>query len=196
MEKIKEPLFYKIIRPIAKVIFIVLYRPKVIGKENIPKKGRIVLAGNHKHNLDCGMLLVSTRRCIHFLAKEELFKGKFGWFFKAMGLIPVKRKTHDGKALPLAISYLNKDKVIGIFPEGTFNRSNDPVLPFKIGAVKMAHDSESNIVPFIIKGKYKIFRKGLTIEFLKPISIKSDDLDKENNKLMKLISKKLTDSEV
>ena len=114
MEKIKDPLFYKIIRPIAKVIFIVLYRPKVIG----------------------------------------------------------------------------------IFPEGTFNRSNDPVLPFKIGAVKMAHDADSKIVPFVIKGKYKVFRKGLTIEFLKPISIKSDDLDKENNKLMKLISKELTNSEV
>jgi 1-acyl-sn-glycerol-3-phosphate acyltransferase len=196
MEKIKDPLVYKIIRPIAKVIFKILYRPKVIGKNNIPKKGRIVIAGNHKNNFDCAMMLISTRRCIHFLAKEELFNGKFGWFFKSMGLIPVKRKTHDGKALPLAIKYLEKDKVIGIFPEGTFNRSDDPILPFKIGAVKMAHDANSKIVPFVIKGEYRIFRKGLTIEFFEPISIESDDLDKENEKFMKLISDKLTDREV
>ena len=196
MEKYKDPLFYKFIRPIAKVLFIVLYRPTIIGKENIPKNEGIVLAGNHKHNWDCAMMLSSTKRCIHFLAKEELFNGKFGWFFKAMGLIPVKRKTKDGKALPTAVSYLENGKVIGIFPEGTFNRSDDVILPFKIGAVKMAHDAKCKIVPFVIKGEYKKFHKGPTIEFFKPIEVKTDDLDKANKKLMDFVSKKLTDSEV
>lgn len=196
MKQYKDPLFYKIVRPIAKFIFIVLYRPTIKGKENIPKEGGIILAGNHKHNFDCGMMLASTKRCIHFLAKEELFNGLFGWFFKAMGLIPVKRKTHDGKALPTAISYLENGKVIGIFPEGTFNRSDEVILPFKIGAVKMAHDAKCKIVPFVIKGEYKIFRKGPRIQFFKPILIKTDDLDKANKDLMKFIAKKLTDSEV
>lgn len=196
MSKCKDPLFYKIFRPIAKTVFILLYRPKIIGKENIPKDGRIILAGNHKHNWDAAILMSSTKRCIHFLTKEELFKGPFGWFFKALGLIPVKRKTHDGKALPLSIEYLNNEKLIGIFPEGTFNRSNDVILPFKIGAVKMAHDANTKIVPFVIKGEYKKFRKGLRIVFFKPIEVKSDDLDEENKKLMNFISDKLTDSEV
>ncbi len=196
MNKCKDPLFYKIIRPIAKVIFIILYRPKIIGKENIPKSGRIIIAGNHKNNFDCAMMLSSTKRCIHFLAKEELFKGMFGWFFKAMGLIPVKRKTHDGKALPLSISYLENEKVIGIFPEGTFNRSDDVILPFKIGAVKMAHDANCKIVPFVIKGEYRLFRKGPRIVYFKPIEVKSDNLDEENKKFMDFISGKLTDREV
>ncbi len=194
--KIKDPFFYKVIRSIGKVFFVILYRPRIVGKQYIPKKGRIVLAGNHTNNMDCAILMSSTRRCIHFLAKEELFKGAFGWFFKAMGLIPVKRKTHDGKALPAAISYLEKDKVIGIFPEGTINRGNDVILPFKIGAVKMAHDANSKIVPFVIKGKYRIFRKGPTITFFEPIEVKTDDLDKANKEFMDLISDKLTDSEV
>lgn len=196
MTKYKDPLFYKIIRPIAVVIFKVLYRPTIIGRENIPKNGGFVLAGNHKHNFDCAMMMSSTRRCIHFLAKEELFIGKFGWFFKAMGLIPVKRKTHDGKALPLAISYLENGRVIGIFPEGTFNRSDDVILPFKIGAVKMAHDSKCKIVPFVIKGDYKKFHKGLRIHFFEPIEIKTDNLDEANEMLMNIIRDKLTDSEV
>lgn len=196
MDKPKDTLFYKIIRPIAKGIFIVLYRPKVIGKENIPKKGRIVIAGNHKNNFDAAMVLMSTRRCVHFLAKEELFKGMFGWFFKAMGLIPVRRKTHDGNALPASISYLENDKAIGIFPEGTFNRTENPIIPFKIGAVKMAHDANSEIVPFVIKGEYRLFRKGPRIHFFEPIKITSDNLDEENEKLMKFVSDKLTDSEV
>ncbi len=196
MSKVKDTLFYKLIRPISNVIFRIIYRPKIIGKNNIPKKDGIVLAGNHKHNFDCAMMMCATKRPIHFLAKEELFKSKFGWFFKAMGLIPVKRKTHDGKALPAAISYLEKGKVIGIFPEGTHNRSNDVILPFKIGAVKMAHDARCQIVPFVIKGKYKKFHKGPRIIFFEPIMIETDNLDEANQMLMNFISEKLTDSEV
>ena len=194
--KYKDPLLYKIVRPIGKVLFKIVYRPKVIGSEFIPKNGRIIIAGNHKNNLDCMMLLISTKRCVHFLAKDELFKGKMGWFFKAIGLIPVNRKTKDGKALKEAIGYLENDKVIGIFPEGTHNKSNDVILPFKIGAVKMSNDADSKIVPFVIKGEYKKFRKGVRIIFFEPFKAKSNDLDKENEKFMKLISKKLTDSEV
>jgi 1-acyl-sn-glycerol-3-phosphate acyltransferase len=194
--KTKDPIFYKIIRSIGKVFFIVLYRPKIVGKNNIPKKGRVVLAGNHTNNMDCAILMCSTKRCIHFLAKEELFKGLFGWFFKSMGLIPVKRKTHDGKALPVAITYLENEKVIGIFPEGTINRGDGVILPFKIGAVKMSHDANSKIVPFVIKGKYRIFRKGPTITFFEPFEVKNDNLDEANEEFMKLISDKLTDSEV
>lgn len=194
--KYKDPLLYKIVRPIGKVLFKIVYRPKVIGSEFIPKNGRIIIAGNHKNNLDCMMLLISTKRCVHFLAKDELFKGKMGWFFKAIGLIPVNRKTKDGKALKEAIGYLENDKVIGIFPEGTHNKSNDVILPFKIGAVKMSKDADSQIVPFVIKGEYKKFRKGVRIIFFEPFKAKSNDLDKENEKFMKLISKKLTDSEV
>lgn len=198
MDKIKDPLLYKILRPIVKVLFVILYRPKIKGKKYISKSEGIVLAGNHKNNLDCAILMSSTRRCIHFLAKEELFKGPFGWLFKGMGLIPVKRKTKDGKALPKSIAYLEKDKVIGIFPEGTFNRGEGVILPFKIGAVKMAHDAKKKIVPFVIKGDYKIFKikRGLRIEFFEPIEINTDNLDEANEMLMKFISDKLTDSEV
>ena len=196
MEKYNDPVLYKIVRPIGSVLFKIVYRPKIIGKNNIPKNGRVILAGNHKNNLDCIVLLSSTKRCIHFLAKEELFKGKMGWFFKDIGLIPVKRKTKDGKALPTAISYLENEKVIGIFPEGTHNKSENVILPFKIGAVKMSKDANCNIVPFVIKGDYKIFRKGLKIVFFEPFKVDSDDLDKENEKFMKYISDKLTDCEV
>ena len=196
MKKYKDPMFYKIIRPLLKGIFKILYRPTIIGKENIPKSGRIILAGNHTHNMDCGILLSSTKRCIHFLAKEELFNSAFGFFFRWMGLIPVKRKTKDGKALPESINYLENEKVVGVFPEATINRGDGVILPFKIGAVKMAHDADAKIVPFVIKGKYKLFRKKIKIIFFKPFEVKSDDLDKENKKFMKFIEKKLTDSEV
>lgn len=175
--------FYRLIRPLVILFFYIGYRPKVIGKENVPKEGKIVLAGNHTHNFDCVALVATNKRTIHFLAKDELLKGFFGPAFKAMGIIPVNRREKDKNALPAAIKVLEEDKVIGIFPEGTFKPGVKELLPFKIGAVKMAHDAKSKIVPFAIVGDYRPFRKGLKLVYGKPYKIESDDLDKENDKL-------------
>ncbi len=187
----KEPLFYRTIRPIVKGFIRFCFRPTYVGLENIPSSGRVVLGGNHTNNFDSMLLLSCTKRVIHFLAKDSLTKGILGPGFKAMGIIPVNRAIHDKDALKSAKNTLKEEKVIGIFPEGTINRTDDIIMPFKIGCVKMAHDTDTPIVPFIITGEYKLFKKSVKIEFLKPYKIKSDDLTKENEKLMKIISKKL-----
>lgn len=187
----KEPLFYKIIRPIVSILMKIVFRPTYIGLENIPKTGRVVLGGNHTNNFDSPLLLSTTNRVIHFLAKDSLTKGPLGPAFKALGIIPVNRSIHDKDALKNAKITLKEEKVIGIFPEGTINRTEDIIMPFKIGCIKMAYDTDTPIVPFIITGEYKLFKNNLTIEFLKPYKVKSDNLTKENEKLMQIISKKL-----
>ena len=183
----KESLLYIIVRPIITFIFKLLYRPKIIGKENIPSKGRIILAGNHTSNFDCILLMSSTKRCIHFLAKIELWKGFKKIIFSNMGLIPVNRKIKDSKPLKLAEEYLLDEKVIGIFPEGTISKQKDKLLPFKIGSVKMASETDTKIVPFAIVGEYKLFSKSLKIIFSQPIEIKKGNLDEENEKLRNII---------
>lgn len=182
----KKALLYKITRPIIKIFFNILYRPTYIGIDHIPKKGSIILAGNHTSYLDCLLLMSSTNRVIHFLAKDELTKGIKGIIFNHMGIIPVNRKTHDKKALKQAIDTLKNKEVIGIFPEGTINRTNDIIMPFKIGAVKMGKESNSPLIPFVIIGKYKVFRKRIQIKFFPPYKIEND-LNIENEKLMKKI---------
>lgn len=181
--KTKESLFYIIIRPIITFIFKILYNPKIIGKENIPKTGRIVIAGNHTHIFDCILLMSSTKREIHFLAKKELFQGLKKIIFNNLGLIPVDRQNKSPKSLTSAIEYLNDDKVIGIFPEGTTIKKKGELLPFKYGAVSMAKKTNSSIVPFAITGKYKLRSKDLTIRYDKSIKITDNNLEKENNKL-------------
>lgn len=187
----KEPLLYRLVRPLINLFVRLVFRPTYIGLENIPKSGRFVLAGNHTNNFDCVLLISSTKRVIHYLAKDSLTKGILGPAFKAMGIIPVNRSIHDKGALNSAINTLQEDKVIGIFPEGTINRTEDIIMPFKIGAVKMSKETNSKIIPFVITGEYKAFKKSVTIEFLKPIQIKGDNLTEENEHLMKIISTKL-----
>lgn len=187
----KEPLLYRIVRPIVTFLVHIVFRPNYIGLENIPKSGRIVLAGTHTNDFDSPLLMSCTKRVVHFLAKDSLTKGILGPAFKALGLIPVNRSIHDKGALKSAINTLEEEKVIGIFPEGTINRTDDLIMPFKIGAVKMAKETNSKIVPFVITGGYKVLKKSVTIEFLEPIEIKSDNLTEENERLMKLIRTKL-----
>ena len=188
--EIKDTLLYKILKPIAYILIRVGYPPKVIGLENIPKTGRVILAGNHTKQLDPILLMGMQKRVIHFLAKDELFHSKVKWIIKNVGCIPVNRRIHDKNALKGAINALEKDLCVGIFPEGTINRTDDIIMPFKIGAVKAASETNSVIVPFTITGEYKLFKKGPKLEFLKPIKV-GKDLDKENEKLMNCIKNNL-----
>ena len=66
---------------------------------------------------------------------------------------------------------------MGIFPEGTINRTKDIIMPFKKGAVVMAIKTNSPIVPFAINGKYK--KNELKIIFGKPYYPKTEDAEKE-----------------
>lgn len=185
-----EPILYRVVRPIINILFKFFYQPTYLGLENIPKEGSVVLAGNHTNNFDCLLLISSTKRTIHFLAKDELLKGPKKVIFKNMGIIPVNRRIHDKEALIKAKKVLSQNQVIGIFPEGTFSKVKGQLLPFKIGAVKMAHDTNTKLVPFMITGTYKLLRKNITITFYPPYDV-ADDLGLENDKLRDFLQKEL-----
>lgn len=183
----KEPIFYRIIRGPLTSVFKAVYRPEVTGKELIPENGRIILAGNHTNYFDCLLVGGATKRCVHYMAKDELIKGPLGFAFKALGIIPVNRRTKDKNALSAAIKTLEEEKVIGIFPEGTINRTEDVIMPFKFGAVKMSKEAEADIIPFAITGKYKPFKKSVKIRFFEPVRA-GENLEETNNLLMKTVS--------
>lgn len=123
------------------------------------------------------------------MAKKELFESKFtNFFFRSMGCIPVNRSIHDKDAKNEAVEVLKNNEVLGIFPEGTVNKTNEIVLPFKYGAVSFAKKTNAYIVPFAITGKYKIFRRSIKITYGKPYKVKQD-LEVENNRLMNIVKR-------
>jgi len=180
---------YTILKNILKTPYILWYNPKIIGKENIPKNGAIIICANHKHMMDQCAILISTNRMIHYLAKKEYFDSKFAWFFKMAGCIPVNRTIKDTKATEHTISLLNNRYAIGLFPEGTRNRTKEFLLPFKYGAVSMAKKTDAYIVPVGITGEYKFRSKNLIIRIGKPFKINNISLEEANEKLKKEISK-------
>lgn len=174
---------YKFLRPIIRVLMKFFFRIEYVNKKNIPRNGSYILVGNHKSNFDCAIVIASVDKVVHFLAKKELIDSKLGFFFRWMGIIPVDRKKRNKEAMNSAREVLNNKGVIGIFPEGTFNKTEYVIMPFKMGTVKLAYDTNASIVPFAIVGDYKLFRKTKII-FGKPYKIKTIDLKGENITLM------------
>lgn len=189
-----ECILYRIIRFILKPIYKLLFNPIVIGEENIPKSGPVILAGNHKANLDAAQMVYGSSRIVHMLAKKELFSNFISnWFFRSMGAIPVNRQIHDSNAKSAALDILKEGKLLGIFPEGTTNKTvgtpNEvELLPFKFGAVSFASKTGTSIVPFAISGKYKIFSGKVIIIYGTPYKV-GEDLEKENKKLTEKVRK-------
>lgn len=184
-------IFYKIYKVILGPIFKLYYNPKVIGKENIPKTGSILIVGNHIHLMDQCVPILSTKRVVRYMAKKEYFDNKkVAWFFKSAGCIPVDRSKKDENAKSSALEVLNNGGAIGLFPEGTRNKTDLFLQPFKFGAVSMAQKTDSYLVPFGITGEYKFRSKDLTVRFGSPFKIPKDmDLSKANEKLYKAVEK-------
>jgi len=177
----ENKILYKTLKVICKIILKILYRPKVIGTENIPEKGAIIFAGNHKHAFDPVVVMTKTKRTVHYMAKESLFKGLHGLILKSIGTIKVYRTKSNPTAVIEAEKALENGGTVGIFPEGTRNRTNQELLKFRHGAVAIAKQAKAQIIPFAIRGDYRIFKKGLTIEFGKPVDITQMETEEANN---------------
>ena len=189
-------ILYNIYKYILGAVFLIYYRPKFVNKKYIPKEGPIIVAGNHIHLFDQCLPILSTKRMIHYMAKREYFDGKLAWFFKSSGCISVDRQNKENAkiAVNTATNLLKNGYAVGIFPEGTRNKTNDLLLNFKIGTVKMAKETNATIVPFVITGKYKFWNNNLKVTFLKPFKVNNMSLDEANNKLRKLMLKELKKS--
>ena len=189
----ENKVLYNISKGIYSFLLKILYRPQVEGKENIKENGACIFVGNHIHAYDGILVMAQTKRLVHYFAKIEIFKGLHGKFFEAIGLIKVDRKRGGQSSMLLGIKCLNEGGTIGIFPEGTRNRTEEKLLKFKKGAVIMAQKTNTPIIPFAIQGEYRLFRKGLKIIFGKPIYVSDMEIEQANeylkNNVLELLEK-------
>lgn len=170
-----KPFIYTACRFILYPFINIIYKPTIIGRENILDGEGIVLCGNHTSYLDAFILGCATRRDLYYVVKQELHTGLKKHFFKLAGTIPVDRKSKDNKnSIELTQKKLKEKKVVVMFPEGTINRTDKVLLPFKYGAVSLAKKSNSYVVPFAIKGKLKPFERNVTLILGTPYKIKGD----------------------
>ena len=142
----------------------IVYRVKIIGKENIPQEGTLLFCGNHRTYLDPPLIIVTAGRYMRFLAKEELRKNPL---FAFLGFlydgIYVKRDSKDITSLKTALKTLKDGKCVGLFPEGTRNGLEKNDGKIKNGAAYMALETNAKVIPIGIVGPAKPFTKNAII---------------------------------
>ncbi|MGI4790581.1 MAG: lysophospholipid acyltransferase family protein [Janthinobacterium lividum] len=150
---------YAITRVIVRLMVPLLGGITVIGAENIPKIGPIILAPNHRAYMDPPYLSMVTKRQLHLMAKDQLFRiPLFGPYIKAMGAFPVKRGVPDRGAIRQAIAELKAGRVMGVFPEGT-RADAGTLLPAEKGFALIAKQTGVPIVPIALEGTDKVLPK-------------------------------------
>ncbi|MBA2875007.1 1-acyl-sn-glycerol-3-phosphate acyltransferase [Anoxybacillus caldiproteolyticus] len=151
--------FYSFAKGVVKGILKPLYRVEVIGIEQFPKEGGVLLCANHISNLDPPIVGITAPRPIHFMAKEELFHVPvLKNLISSLHAFPVKRGMSDRQALRVGLDVLKQGHVLGIFPEGT--RSKDGKLQKGLSGVGFfALRTNAAVVPCAIIGPYRPFKK-------------------------------------
>ncbi|GAW93226.1 lysophospholipid acyltransferase family protein [Calderihabitans maritimus] len=152
-------MFYTVAKQIVLLFFRICCRWQVVGKENLPPQGPVVVVANHVSYWDPPVLGVALPRQIHFMAKEELFRiPLLGPLIRILGAFPVKRGKSDRAALKAGLQLLQEGKVLGLFPEGTRSKTGQ-LLPFQPGAALLALKAGVPIVPVALQGSRQILRR-------------------------------------
>lgn len=168
--------------------FSILFPCSFKGRKNLPK-GKCIVICNHLSNIDYMYLFNRIWRKQFVLAKEQCFKNGFiNWFFRSCGGIPVNRDEIKISTIKECLKVLKKDKLLTIFPEGTRNKSSEPLLDFKAGASSIAIKANAPIVPIYIQKKPGFFKFN-RIVVGKPIILdstyKGEEGTKKANQLLK-----------
>lgn len=150
--------------PLLWVFYRVLNRARVIGIENIPKDGGVMIAANHVSGVDTTLIpffVISPFRLdpVLAVAKEELFKiPVIGFMVKSLGAFPVKRRARDLESMKRIVCHLRNHKVM-IFPEGTRSRTGD-FLPGRPAVGWIAQNARPVIIPTLVINTDKFFWPG------------------------------------
>ncbi|MBQ7467162.1 MAG: 1-acyl-sn-glycerol-3-phosphate acyltransferase [Clostridia bacterium] len=178
------------------LITFLFYPTKVIGKKNLPKKKGYILSCNHYSNLDAIMLDTKLHKRINFLAKKELFEKKVPAFFlKKFGAIPIDREKPGIASFKQVVSVLHKNKIVGIFPEGTRNKNkeDDSLQSVKTGIITFASKAEVQIVPAVIYKRFKVWRRNYVI-IGEPLNLLAEDPKRLSKEELEENTKRLTDA--
>ncbi|WP_186577819.1 lysophospholipid acyltransferase family protein [Aquibacillus kalidii] len=161
---------YRFARFIVRVVLKRIYKINIVGQDNIPKSGPVIICSNHISNLDPPMVGITSPRDIYFMAKEELFNKKLlGGLLTRINAFPIKRGMKDRNALRKALDILKQGNTLGLFPEGTRSKTGE-LKKGLAGAGFFALRSEAKVVPCAIVGPYEKF-KPIKVIYGKPIEM-------------------------
>ena len=154
-----------VVKPLMRVWF----RIRVEGGDNVPDQGPVVLASNHRSNMDPVLLASALKRPVAFMAKAELFVGPLGWIMRWIGQFPVRRGGIDREALRRTDAVLARGSMLGLFPEGT--RGDGTFAAVHPGLAYIVVRQRCPVLPVAIFGTERVRRRFGWLPFASPVRI-------------------------
>jgi 1-acyl-sn-glycerol-3-phosphate acyltransferase len=160
---------YRAAAMVVKPLMRTWFRIRLEGAGHIPASGPVILASNHRSNLDPVLLAAAVRRPVAFMAKVELFVWPLGWILRFIGQFPVQRGGIDREALRRTSAVLAQGGVLGLFPEGT--RGDGSFASVHPGLAYIVLRERCPVLPVAIFGTERVRRRFGWLPFASPVRI-------------------------
>lgn len=173
----------KILAALGKGLLRLLTRPTILGLENIPDVGPVILAGNHVSTFEPMFMFLFPRQIVEPTGAGDIpFEGLIDLIVRFYGFIPINRGNLDRKFINQALSVLNQKGYLGIFPEGgTWDPGN---MKAQVGVAWLSHKGQAAVVPVGFSGfhggmkdAFKLKRPKLTMKVGQPIPALNPETD-------------------
>ncbi len=167
-----RPLSYRAYWAVAVVVKPLMrfwFRIRIEGAEHIPAAGAVILASNHRSNVDPVLLASAIRRPVSFMAKVELFVGPLGWILRLIAQFPVHRGSIDREALRQSSAVVSGGGVLGLFPEG--RRGDGSFTTIHSGLAYIVLREPCPVVPVAVFGTERVGRRFGWLPLASPVRI-------------------------
>jgi 1-acyl-sn-glycerol-3-phosphate acyltransferase len=160
---------YRIAAAVVKPLMRAWFRIRLEGHAHIPEEGPVILASNHRSNMDPVLLASAVERPVAFMAKAELFVPPLGWIMRWIGQFPVRRGGIDREALRRTDAVLARGSMLGLFPEGT--RGDGTFSAVHPGLAYIVVRQQCPVLPVVISGTERVRRRFGWLPFASPVRI-------------------------
>lgn len=171
-------MWYAFLRFWIQIVFTLVFKIRVIGRENVPKSGGALLASNHQSYLDPILVGAGLHRQMYIMARRSLFEHffLFTWLIKSLNAFPVERDRGDIGAVRQALRHLAQGRLLLAFPEATRTHTGE-VGALKRGLFVIAARADVPVVPTVIDGAFESWPRNrrmprpgkITVAFGKPL---------------------------
>jgi len=139
----------------SQVGFTCYFGLRVFHRENVPKKGPVLLVSNHQSFLDPVLCGIGLPRELDYIARDSLFRNRlFAWYIRSLNAFPIQRAQADIAAIRTIVKRLQQGRAVVLFPEAT-RTTEGRIRTIKGGFELIARRARATTVPVVIDGAFE-----------------------------------------